>query len=260
MKATFESFFRYRYLLENLIQRDFKVKYRRSALGVVWSVLNPLLMMLVLSAVFSYTFRDSISQVDYPAYLLIGQLTFGFFNESTTSAMTSVLGAAPLIKKVYIPKYIFPMEKVLFSLINTTFSTIALFLVLLFSGVQFKLSLICMPIVLILLTGFNLGVGLFLATLTVFFRDIIHLYGILTTMLMYFTPIIYPVTTLPQFMQSLVIINPMYWYVETMRDIALRGVFPSINRWVACIVCAVVAMVIGLWVFKKNQDKFILYI
>lgn len=260
MKATFESFFRYRYLLENLIQRDFKVKYRRSALGIMWSILNPLLMMVVLSAVFSYMFKDSLQQVNYPVYLLIGQLTFNFFNDATTNSMTSVLNAASLIKKVYIPKYIFPMEKVFFSLLNTSFSLVALFIVMLFFNVKIQLSIICLPIVLALLTVFNLGVGLFLSALTIFFRDIIHLYGVLITALTYFTPIIYPVKELPQFMQSVIIINPMYWYVETMRDIALYGVFPSLNRWVACVVCAVVALAIGLWVFKKNQDKFILYI
>ena len=258
MVATWQSFLKYRYLLVNLIKRDFKVKYRRSVLGILWSMLNPLLMMVILSAVFSYIFNNEIQY--YPIYIMVGQLTFSFFSESTSSSMTSVLNAAPLIKKVYIPKYIFPMEKVLFSFVNIFFTSIALSAVILYFKLPLGISLVCVLPVLSLLAVFNLGVSLFLATLTVFFRDIIHLYSVLITALTYFTPIIYPVSVLPQFMQSLIIINPMYWYVETMRRVVMEGLFPTTNQWIACSSCAIVMLIFGLLVFKKNQDKFILYI
>ena len=253
-----QSFLRYRHLLANLIKRDLKVKYRRSTLGILWSMLNPLLMMMILSAVFSYMFKSAIA--NYPVYLMIGQLTFGFFSESTNTAMTSMLSAASLIKKVYIPKYIFPMEKVLFSLINIAFTSIALIIVMLYSNMSFELSVICVPFIIGLLTIFNIGIGLLLATVTVFFRDIVHLYGVLTMALMYFTPIIYPVSALPEFMRSAVSINPMYWYVGTMRDIIMGGVFPTMDQWIACFSFAIISIVIGLIVFKKQQDKFILYV
>ena len=258
MKATWQSFLKYRYLLENLIKRDLKVKYRRSALGILWSMLNPLLMMIILSAVFSYMFKSTIEH--YAVYLMIGQLVFGFFSESTTSAMTSVLSAAPLIKKVYVPKYLFPMEKVLFSLINTIFTSISLLVVMFYYGISFSVAVICVPAIIGMLTIFNIGVSLLLSSLTVFFRDIIHLYGVVTMALMYFTPIIYPVSQLPEFMQSVIIINPLYWYVETTRDVLMVGIFPTMDQWLACFSCAIISIVIGLIVFKKQQDKFILYV
>jgi len=253
-----QAFLKYRHLLKNLIRRDLKVKYRRSALGILWSMLNPLLMMMILSAVFSYMFKSAIE--NYPVYLMTGQLVFSFFNESTTTAMTSVLSAAPLIKKVYIPKYIFPMEKVLFSLVNTIFTGMALLVVMLYYNVSFSITLICVPAIMLTLTVFNLGVGLFLSAFAVFFRDIIHLYGVLTMALMYFTPIIYPVSELPQFMRSMVIINPLYWYVETMRDVMISGMLPTLNQWIACFSCAIISIIIGVVAFKKQQDKFILYV
>ena len=128
MKEEFKTFWKYRFLLSNLIGRDIKVKYRRSKLGILWSVLNPLLMMVVMAAVFSRFFKSDIP--NYPVYLLCGQLLFTFFNESTTSAMGSVLFSSALIKKVYVPKYIFPLEKSCFSFVNLVFSLVALILIM----------------------------------------------------------------------------------------------------------------------------------
>ena len=258
MKENLKAFFKYRYLLVNLIERDFKVKYRRSVLGIVWSVLNPLLMMLVITAVFSTFFKSDIP--NFPVYLLTGQLMFNFFSESTNNAMTSVLGAAPLIKKVYIPKSIFPMEKVMFSLVNTLFSLVAVVLVMLFTHSQFAFTCLLFPVPILLLAIFNLGVGLILSTMTVFFRDIIHLYGVVITALTYFTPLFYPISILPPVIRSLMVLNPMYWYVSMFRNVVYLGIMPTLNQWIACVLCAVVALALGLWVFKKKQDKFILYI
>lgn len=258
MKGSLQSFFKYQYLLINLIERDFKVKYRRSLLGIVWSVLNPLLMMLVITAVFSTFFKNDIR--NFPVYLLTGQLMFNFFSEATNNAMTSVLGSGPLIKKVYIPKYIFPMEKVLFSLVNTLFSMVAVLLVMLFTGAPFYTTALLFPVPILLLTIFNLGVGLILSTLTVFFRDIIHLYGVVITALTYFTPLFYPVSILPPFIRSLLVCNPMYWYVSMFRQVVYEGTMPTPHQWIACVLFAAVALVMGLWIFKKKQDKFILYI
>ena len=176
------GFWRYRYLLWNLVSRDFKLKYRRSVLGVVWSVLNPLLMCLVYWAVFSSLMDMRGSGIDnFAVFLMCGQLLFNFFNEATSTSMSSVLSAAPLLKKVYIPKYIFPLEKCCFAMVNCVFSFVALLLVMIFTGAPFHLTILEALYPLVTLFFFSLGVGLFLAAATVFFRDIMHIWSVFTT-------------------------------------------------------------------------------
>lgn len=260
-----KDFWRYRHLLNNLISRDIKVKYRRSALGLLWSVLNPLLMMMVMYVVFSQIFqmtqvnRGDVS-VNFAVYLLTGQLMYNFFSEATQTAMGSVLGSAPLIKKVYIPKYIFPLEKVAFSFVNMLFSLIALVIVMLFTRTPVHLTVLLAWIPMIILFVFNFGVGLILSAGAVFFRDIMHLYGVGVTALMYLTPIMYDVSILPSWARAVIPFNPMYWFVSMFRDFVIYGEIPGINAWIGTCVSAVVALVIGLVLFKKTQDRFVLYI
>lgn len=261
LKAYGKDFWRYRFLLQNLIGRDFKLKYRRSVLGVVWSVLNPLLMMLVMWAVFSNIIDMRGGTItNFPVYLLIGQLLFGFFNEATATAMSSVLGAAPLIKKVYIPKYIFPLQKVCSSLVNCLFSFIALIIVMLLTGAHphWTIPLFIYP--LFTLFVFSLGVGLLLAAMTVFFRDIMHLWGIFTTALMYFSAIFYDPATMAGWVQRLIQCNPLYWYITAFRWVVLDGKMMNANMIWVCGGCALAALLLGLLVFRRQQDKFVLHI
>lgn len=249
---------KYRYLIQDLVTRDIKTKYRRSTLGVIWSVLNPLLMMLVLTAVFSNIYRFDIR--DFPIYYLSGALIFNFVSESTSFSLTSILGAAGLIKKVYIPKYIFPLEKCIFSFVNMLFSFIAVILVFLILGIAPHWSIALFPLPLIYSFVFSLGLGLVLSTLNVFFRDTGHLWGVFVTAWMYLTPIIYPISILPEWMLYIVKINPLYYYVSYFRNVMIYGVVPSFTDNMVCITFSVIMLLIGLAVFKKNQDKFILYI
>ena len=163
------GFWRYRYLLWNLVSRDFKLKYRRSVLGVLWSVLNPLLMCLVYWAVFSSLMDMRGSGIDnFPVFLMCGQLLFNFFNEATSASMSSVLSAAPLLKKVYIPKYIFPLEKCCFALVNFFFSLVALFFVALVTWSHISLRTVLLAVYpIVMLFVFSLGVGLVLSTMYV---------------------------------------------------------------------------------------------
>jgi len=265
LKPYFKDFWRYRHLLNNLISRDIKVKYRRSALGILWSVLNPLLMMVVLYVVFSTIFhmthipRGNI-EISFAVYLLTGQLVYNFFSEATQTAMSSVLGSAPLIKKVYIPKYIFPLEKVAFSFVNTLFSLIALVIVMLATHTPAHWTLLLFWVPLVILFVFNFGIGLILAAGTVFFRDIMHLYGVLVTALMYLTPIMYDVSILPAWALKVIPFNPLYWFVSMFRDLVVYGAMPSLNSWIGTCASALVALVAGLLIFKKTQDRFVLYI
>ena len=217
IKGMFNGFWRYRYLLWNLVSRDFKLKYRRSVLGVVWSVLNPLLMCLVYWAVFSSLMDMRGSGIDnFPVFLMCGQLLFNFFNEATSSSMSSVLSAAPLLKKVYIPKYIFPLEKCCFAMVNCVFSFVALALVMVFTGSPLHWTILEVLYPLVTLFFFSLGVGLFLAAATVFFRDIMHIWSVFITALLYFSAIFYDPTQMTFSiggfnMQQIIKLNPMYW-------------------------------------------------
>lgn len=246
------------FLLYYLTARDFKVKYRHSFLGVAWSVLNPLLMMIVLSLVFSHIFRFDIE--NFALYLILGNTIFSFMTDGTSTAMGSVTGNAALIKKVYIPKYIFPLEKVLFALVNFAVSLIAVVIVMVFSRVVPTPHLFMIVPLLIYVFIFTLGVGILLSALAVFFRDIVHLWGVVLTAWTYLTPLFYPVTILPEVLQKAMLFNPMYHYVTYFREIALYHTMPGLMENGICIGFGVVMLVIGLIVFKKTQDKFILHI
>ena len=167
------------FVLKSLVSKDFKLKYRRSILGVLWSVLNPLLMMIVLSAVFSFMFRFQIE--NYPLYLILGQVLFSLMTDATTSAMTSIIDASPLLKKVRVEKMVFPLEKVVFGLVNFAISLIAVLAVMVFFQVIPTWRVLLIPVMLIFVSLFCVGLGLLLSSLAVFFRDVIHLWGVVTT-------------------------------------------------------------------------------
>jgi ABC-2 type transport system permease protein len=249
---------KYRFLLIQLVSRDFKTKYRRSFLGILWSVLNPLLMMIVVSSVFSYVFRFNVD--NFPVYLILGQTLFNFLSESTSIAMSSILGSASLIKKVYMPKYIFAVGKVVFSLINFLISFVAIGIVLLSNKIPLHSSIIYLPLIVFYMFIFCLGLGLILSTVSVFFRDTLHLYSVLLTAWSYLTPIFYPVDSLSSGMRIFMNFNPMYYYIEYFRNIILYGRMPTIQENLICFFISVACLLLGGLVYKKHQDRFILYI
>ncbi|MDO4475399.1 MAG: ABC transporter permease [Lachnospiraceae bacterium] len=249
----------YKDLIKELVTRDIKLKYRRSFLGYVWSVLNPLLVMLVMTFVFSAMFKRNIE--NYPVYLLIGRMTYDFLTTSTNQAMRSVTGNAALMKKTYIPKYIFTVAKVTSCLVDFVFSLGALLIVMIFTGARFHLTMLALPLVFAQLYLFCMGLGFLLSALHVFFRDIQYIYKAITTAWMYLTPIFYPLEQLPSSMQILIkTFNPMYYYVAQFRDMVLAGHFPGSRIFIGGWIFAVLMMLIGLWVFQKRKDRFILFI
>jgi len=246
------------FTITSLVTKDFKLKYRRSVLGIAWSVLNPLLMMCVLSAVFSTFFRFQIE--NFPLYLILGNTIFSLMSDSTSSAMSSIIDSAPLIKKIRIEKLIFPLEKVLFTLVNFVISLIAVALVMLFFRIAPTWNLLLLPLLILYVTIFSAGIGLILATLAVFFRDVLHFWSVIITAWTYATPLFYPVDILPDWMLAFETFNPMYHYVTYFRDIALWGNTPGVGENLVCLGMALVMLVLGLVVFKKNEKKFILYV
>ena len=258
MRQYFLNFFKYKNLLIELVKRDLKVKYRRSFLGFAWSILNPLLMMMVITAVFNNMFRMDIE--NFPIYYLTGYLLFSFVTESTNMSMNSIVSAASLIKKVYIPKYIFPVEKCIFSFVNMLLSFVATIIMMLILKVPFTKTFLLFPIPMLLIFVFAVGLSLFLAATNVFFRDIEHLYGVFTMAWMYLTPIFYPAEILPAFMQTVLRMNPLYHYVLYLRALVLGNHVPDLHSFLVCGGFSLIMLIIGSVFFMKKQDKFILYI
>lgn len=249
---------KYSYLLFNLVKKDFTTKYRRSILGVLWSVLNPLLMALVISAVFSTIFRVQIE--NFTVYYLTGILIFNFMTEATSGSLTSILGAAGLIKKVYIPKYIFPLEKCLFALVNTLFALIATVILMPFLGVVLAPTVFLFWVPMIYVLVFSVGFGMLLSAANVFFRDIGHLYSVWITAWMYLTPVLYPAELIPDKVKWFISANPMYYYVRYFRDVMMYNTIPDFKTNVICGAFAIAFLLIGLITFKCTQDRFILYV
>lgn len=253
-----QGFKRNWFILRSLISKDFKLKYRRSALGVLWSVLNPLLMMCVLSAVFSFMFRFDID--NFPLYLIIGSTLFTLMGDATTTAMNSIMDSSSLIKKVKIEKILFPLEKVLFQVVNYCLSLIAVAAVMIYFQVIPTWNIVFLPLLLFYIILFSTGLSLLLSALVVFFRDIAHLWSVVITAWTYATPLFYPVSILPDWMQSIMNFNPMYHYVTYLREIMLWGQTPSIQENLLCLAMGVAALVLGYLVFRKLEKKFILYV
>lgn len=254
-----KEFWQYKDLLKQLVSRDIKLKYRRSFLGYVWSVLNPLLIMIVMTVVFSTMFSRNID--NFPVYLFCGQLLFNYMNSSTHQAIFSITGNGALLKKTYVPKYIFTLSKITSGMIDFVFSLGALLIVMIVTRARFTWHILLFPFVVLQLYVFCIGMGMFLSQANVFFRDIQYIYNAVTTAWMYLTPIFYPIEALPDWLSWFVKhCNPMYFYVAQFRDLIYYGRLPGPSITAAGCLTALVMMIVGVWSFSKTQDKFILYI
>lgn len=258
MSTYIQNFMKFRPLLGELVARDIKIKYRRSVLGVLWTLLNPLFMMIILSVVFSNLFKFDIE--NFPLYLLSGQIIFNFYSESTSSAMSAITGNAALIKKVYVPKYLFVISRVFSSFINLMASFTALILVMVATRAELHWTVILSLIPLALLVVFSLGVGLILSAITVRFRDIMHLYSVFLTALTYLTPVIYPMSILPSWLYKIVMLNPLTNILIMFRNVMINDTIFDLPSLIIAVVETLVFLGIGLYVFYKNQDQFILNI
>lgn len=247
---------RYGFLIKQLVSRDFKTKYKRSVLGMFWSFLNPLLTMLVQYIVFSTLFKSDID--NFPVYLISGTIFFSFFTEAVGMGMTSITGNASLIKKVYMPKYIYPVSRVLSSLINFVLAIMPLFIVMLATGATFSPALLLLIFDVICLLGFVIGMSLLMTTAMTFFQDTQFLWNVVSMMWMYLTPIFYPESIIPVEFLTAYHMNPMYQYITFARICILDGISPEPMAYLWCILSSAVVLLLGIWVFKKHQDQFIM--
>ena len=247
---------RYQFLIRQLISRDFKTKYKRSVLGILWSFLNPLLIMSVQYLVFSTIFKSNIS--NFALYLLTGIVCFNFFSEATSMSLVSIVGNASLITKVYVPKYIYPVTRVLSSGVNLLFSIVPLFGFMLLTGTPFRPALLLLPFGVLCLLMLCTGMGLLLSTSMVFFRDTQFLWNVVSMLWMYLTPIFYPVSIIPDQWLTLYKCNPLYHIIRFFRILIIDGVSPEPKAYLLCFLVSAVPLLIGVLIFRRNQDKFIL--
>lgn len=249
---------KYNFLIQQLVLRDFKTKYKRSVLGVFWSFLNPFLTMSVQYIIFSTAFKNNIP--NYAVYLLIGIVSFNFFNEACGMALVSIESNANLIKKVYMPKYIYPLTKLLSSTINLGISLLPLLIMILVTGVKIQKSAVLALYFLLCLVIFSLGVGLLLSSSMVFFRDTLFLWNVLSMIWMYGTPIFYPEEILPDRFRLVLQLNPLYHFLKNTRLCILSGISPEPVVYVQCMLIALGALLMGALIFRRTQDRFILYL
>lgn len=248
-----------RELLIQLVQRDIRLKYRRSFLGYLWSIMNPLLIMLVLTIVFSNMFRYDIQ--NYPVYVIIGRALFDFLNESTRTGMWSIISNASLLRKTYVPKYIFTMACVTSAAVNFILSLGAMVIVMIFTKTLPNIYILLLPFTILQLYLFCMGLSFFLAAATVFFRDVQYIYNAVILAWMYLSALFYPASMLPPKVLWIVShFNPIFVYVEQARYFIMYGGMPPTEYIVNGCIASVLSVMIGLYIFKTTQDKFILYI
>lgn len=254
--TTAAAFKKYGFLISQLVSRDFKVRYKRSFLGVLWSLLNPLLTMMVQYIVFSQLFRADID--NFPIYMLTGLVIFNFFSEAVGQSLGAIVWNASLITKVYVPKYMYPVTKVLSSTINFFLSMIPILIGMIITGEPFTKAMLLLPFVMACVIAFTMGLSMLLSALMVFFRDIQFLWGIVSMLWMYLTALFYPANIIPANIHWVLDFNPMYCYVTFARTIIMDGISPEPRVYIFCILYATGSLLVGGIVFKKLQDRFVL--
>ena len=256
--AWLRTFFSYRELFFQLVSRDIKLKYRRSVLGYLWSVLNPLFTMIIMTVVFSAMLARGVQ--NYAVFLLCGQLLFSFMNGAAGRAIPSVVGGAALLKKIYLPKYIFTLASVTSELVTMLFSLGALLIVILATGLRLSWYFLFILLPIAELYIFCIGLGLLLAQAMVFFRDVQYLWGVFSTAWMYLTPIFYPVSMLPERIRFAVTgFNPQYYYIAQFRYFILGGEGGWELYALRGMGASVIMLLAGIAAFARAKNKFILY-
>jgi len=254
----FQKLSQYRFLFEELTKRDFKKKYKRTILGMAWSLLSPLLTLLVMRLVFTQFFGRNMDH--YTTYLFCGTLIFSYFNEATSQGMTSLMGNAAIFTKVNVPKYLFLFSKNVQTLINFALTLIVFFLFCIFDGITFTWKFIMLLYPVGCLVLFNVGVGLILSALFVFFRDIQYLWSVFTQLLMYMSAIFYTINHYSQLVRHIFLLNPIYLFIRYFRKIVIEATVPTIWFHLLMLADVLIVLGIGCWMYKKYNTKFLYYV
>ena len=242
----------YRDLLAQLIARNLKVRYKRSVLGLAWTMLNPLMMMTILTVVFANLFRVAIEH--YAVYFLAAFVLWSFFSQATLTAMTDLVWGGNLLQRIYVPRTVFALAAVGTGLVNLLFALVPLAIIMLATGVPFQATLLFLPVPIALTGLFALGVGLGMSALAITFTDAVDIYQVVLTAWLYLTPVIYPLEVVPESLRWLFHLNPMYYFVESFRRPIYAGVLPSPLIVLAALVIALTSLIAGWWIFARNAD------
>jgi ABC-2 type transport system permease protein len=245
-------------VLQELVKRDLKVRYKRSVIGIFWTMLNPLLMMIITSIIFSALFRSSIS--NFPIYVLTGYIVWGFFSQATVSASTSLLDSAGLTRKIYVPPALFPLASVAAALVNLALSMVPLLFIVLVTGGTVSWTWLVLPLSFLIIAIFTYGLGLILAASSVFFRDTVYTYQVLMVAWMYMTPLFYPPEIIPAQWSALIGFNPIYHYVELVREPVYGVVLPGTDHILIGLGFALAVLLIGSWYFERVRAQFVSYL
>ncbi len=249
---------KYEFLFSELVKRDFKKKYKRTILGMLWSVLSPLLNVVVLMIVFTQFFGRT--QEHFIIYIFSGTLVMSFFTETTQGCMRALMANAPIFTKINVPKYLFILSKSIQAFINFGLTLLLYFVFCFFNDIDFGLHMFSLVYPIICLLVFSVGVGMILSALYVFFRDIEYLYGVFLTILNYVSAIFYPVDMLPVAYQRVFLLNPVYVYIKYFRSVVIDGMLPSLGYHGLCLLYAGIAIGIGCWIYKKYNHEFLYYV
>lgn len=246
--------YRYRHLIFQLVRRDVLTRYKRSILGVAWTMLNPLGMMLVLTIAFSQLFGGTRA---YPAYVLTGLVAWNFFSQTTMASMNQMVWGGGLLGKIYIPRTVFVLSSIGTGLVNLLLSILPLIVVLLITGTPIRLTMLFLPVSILSLMAFSLGVGLLLSTWAIYFYDVTEMYQIVLTAWMYLTPIIYPEEIVPEPVRTwLFTLNPMYHLVNIFRAPIYEGALPDVRQIVAALGLSILVLAAGWILFTRKSDEF----
>ena len=241
------------FLLDEIIRRNFSAKYKDSYLGILWSFIKPLLMMILLTIIFSSLFRQTIE--NYPVYVISGKCIYDFFNSCTNSSLYAIKSNIGILKRTAAPKHIFVLGGVFSEFINFLITLIILFGVMIYTHAQFRpmmlLSIIPIASLLIMLTG----IGLIISIVCVYYTDLQHLWGVLTVALMYASAIFYPMEILPEPYHSIMILNPLYWFIEQFRDFIYIGIMPDGLNMLNSILLSLIFLILGIIIFKKYGES-----
>lgn len=258
LSAKIKEFMDYFAFLQEIVKRDFKKKYYKSVLGVLWSMLSPLLTMIVITIVFSTLFQRQIPF--YPAYWFSGNMLFAFITDGAQAAMNSMLVNSSFVKKMKVPKYIFCISSVTLHFIMMLFSIIPFIFVAFCIGVPFSPYIFLIPVPIIYSYIFTLGAGMFLCAYGTQLRDLDHIYGVIRRIFMYFTPLFYPIDIIPTQFRFIWELNPIYIFVSIFRDLAIYGVMPSEKMLIIATCYSLLTLILGILTFREKEDEFFLYI
>lgn len=254
----FRKLKKYQFLFEELVKRDFKKKYKRTVLGMAWSILSPLLTLLVMRLVFTQFFGRNMPH--YTIYLFCGNLVFSYFSDSTGQGMTSLMSNAGIFTKVNVPKYLFLLSKNVQTLINFGLTLCVFFVFCVLDRITFTWKLVCLIYPICCLVLFNIGVGLILSALFVFFQDIQYLWSVFTQLLMYMSAIFYTIDNYDYTVQCLFLLNPVYLFIRYFRKIVIEATIPTVSFHLLILTDVVIVLGIGCWMYKKYNTKFLYYL